>query len=82
MVRTQIQLTTEQARRLKELAATEQRSVAELIRISLDEFLRRRGPLDRRAQKARALEAVGRHRSGLGDLATEHDRYLHEAFSE
>ena len=39
MIRTQIQITPEQARALKRLAAKEGKSVAELIRISLDSML-------------------------------------------
>ena len=37
MIRTQIQLTNEQARALKQLAAKEGKSVAELIRVSVDD---------------------------------------------
>ncbi|MDY7095073.1 MAG: ribbon-helix-helix protein, CopG family [Acidobacteriota bacterium] len=82
MIRTQIQLTEEQARELKRLAATEQRSMAEMIRQSVDAFLRTsaaRGTSDRRH---RALAAIGRFRSDVDDLAREHDRYLSEAFEE
>jgi hypothetical protein len=48
MVRTQIQLTEGQAKTLKRLAKKQQRSVAELIRRSIDLYLAQRGelPLD------------------------------------
>ena len=40
MIRTQIQLTEEQAQRLKTLAAEQGKSVAELIRQSVDETIK------------------------------------------
>jgi len=40
MIRTQIQLTPEQVRWLKRRAAMEKKSVADLIRTSLDEMMR------------------------------------------
>ena len=46
MIRTQIQITSEQARALKRLAAKEGKSVSELIRNSLDAMLRAGGIKD------------------------------------
>jgi hypothetical protein len=82
MVRTQIQLTEQQSRQLKERAMLEGRSMAELIRWSVDAYLRSAGPSGRPERKRRALAAVGRFRSGVSDLSTDHDRYLEEAFGE
>lgn len=82
MVRTQIQLTEEQAETLRELAAQEGASMAELVRQAVDEMIRQRGEISHEERKRRALAAVGRFRSGLGDLAREHDHYLGEAFEE
>lgn len=82
MVRTQIQLTEEQASALRALAAAEGCSMAELIRGSVDRLLRQRGRYNREELRRRAKEAAGRFRSDLGDLAAEHDRYLDEAFAE
>lgn len=81
MIRTQIQLTEEQAQALRAIAAEEGRSMAELIRASVDRSLRDRGYVGREERKRRARAAVGRFRSGLGDLAAEHDRYLDDAFA-
>lgn len=79
MVRTQIQLTEEQMAQLRKLAAEERVSLAALIRRSVDLLLEaRRDPADDRAR--RALEVVGRFRSGKQDIAVEHDAYLGEAF--
>ena len=82
MVRTQIQLTEQQARELKELAAAKEQSMAELIRQSVDAFLRSRAHRSRQDRKRRALAAVGRFRSDVTDLSVNHDRYLSEAFGE
>lgn len=79
MIRTQIQLTEEQARALKAHARREERSMAELVRESVAEYLaRRRAPdIHDLARRARGLK--GRFRSGCPDLAEAHDRYLDDA---
>jgi 16S rRNA U516 pseudouridylate synthase RsuA-like enzyme len=81
MVRTQIQLTEGQVKTLKRLAEQQQRSVAELIRQSIDLYLAQRGelPLDERYE--RALAVAGKYRSGDADLGRNHDRYLAEAYA-
>lgn len=78
MIRTQIQLTEDQAQKLKGLAAREGVSMAELIRRSIDDHLARVGSEDRRK---RALSAVGGYRSGKRDIAERHDDYLDDAYS-
>jgi Arc/MetJ-type ribon-helix-helix transcriptional regulator len=78
MVRTQIQLTETQARRLKQLAAAQGRSMADLIRASVDALLAQAGAHDDAVRRARALRAAGRFRSGVRDLSSEHDRHLVE----
>ena len=82
MVRTQIQLTEQQAKALKELAAATERSMAELIRQSVDAFLRSTAHRSRQESKRRALAAVRRFRSGVSALSVDHDRYLGEVFGE
>lgn len=82
MVRTQIQLTEEQAAAAKELARREGRSLADVVRESLDIHLRSRGALERADLKRRALAAPGRFRSGSRDLAIAHDGHLAETFAE
>ena len=76
MVRTQIQLTKTQADGLKELAAAEGRSMADLVRTSVDALLERAGHVSRSELRKRALAAVGRYKGGPRDLAVHHDRYL------
>ena len=80
MVRTQIQLTDAQARRLKRLAAAQDRSMADLIRQSVDALLLQQGADDDEQKRGRALSAAGRFRSGRRDLAERHDRHLAEVF--
>lgn len=77
MVRTQVQLTEAQARALHRKASEQATSVARLIREAVDASL----AADRVADdRQRALEVIGRFRSGLKDVSAEHDRYLTEDF--
>ncbi len=80
MVRTQVQLREDQVQALKRLAATRGVSVAELIRQSVDAFIRASKSVDKDEQRRRAIAAAGRFRSGTSDTSSEHDRYLVEAF--
>jgi predicted transcriptional regulator len=82
MVRTQIQLTEKQARRLKQLAAARGRSMADLIRSSVDVLLAQPEAHDDEAKRTRALRAAGRFRSGIGNLSSAHDRHLSEIFGQ
>ncbi|HET7091268.1 MAG TPA: ribbon-helix-helix domain-containing protein [Anaerolineae bacterium] len=80
MLRTQIQLTEEQSRALKMLAAKQGKSVSELIRQSVDRLIQSAGAVDMADRRRRALAAAGQFRSGQTDLAVEHDRYLAEDY--
>ena len=80
MIRTQIQLSEEQAARLKELAHAGNESVAAIIRKALDQFLANQKP-DRRTLYRQALAVLGKYQAGLHDVSLEHDRYLEEEFS-
>ncbi|NOY45199.1 MAG: ribbon-helix-helix protein, CopG family [Deltaproteobacteria bacterium] len=81
MVRTQIQLTENQNRRLRDLARREGISLAEAIRRCVQRALAETTE-DRAALYARAAELVGslERPEGPSDLAENHDRYLEEAF--
>jgi predicted DNA-binding protein len=74
MVRTQIQLTEEQARALKGLAAERGVSMAALVREAVDRALGEGTELDRKWQ--RALSVVGKYRGGGGRVSEEHDEYF------
>jgi len=75
MRRTQVQLTDEQLQRLRELAERQGRTVAEVIRESVDTYIAR-AQRDDEELKARAIAIGGRFRSGVGDIAENHDEYL------
>jgi plasmid stability protein len=82
VIRTQIQLTEEQARALRKRAADEGRSMADLVRDGVDRLLVDRGVQDKEAAKRRSIDALGRFRSGMTDLGSAHDRHLGDAIDE
>jgi hypothetical protein len=79
MVRTQIQLTEEQAAQLKELAHKSNESIAGIIRQALDQFLAKQQP-KRPTLYRQALTIVGKYKVGVHDISIEHDRYLEEEY--
>lgn len=79
-VRTQVQLTQEQASALRVRARIEERSMADLVRESVTEYLVRRPERDRRTLLDRARELTGRFHSGYPDVAENHDQHLDEAY--
>jgi hypothetical protein len=79
MLRTQIQLTEDQARKLKEISLSSNESVASLIRNAIDRFLLTGKP-NRAARYRQALSLAGKYEAEQPDIAENHDRYLDEAF--
>ena len=81
MIRTQIQLTEGQARRLRAWAAEHGVSLAAAIRCSVDRMLSE-GTADIEARYARAASVLGSipDPDGASDVSVEHDRYLDEAY--
>lgn len=79
MIRTQIQLTAEQADDLRRLAAARGVSMAAVIREAVDAHLAREQGPSWEERVERALAAIGVCDSGLGDLSERHDDYLAEA---
>jgi hypothetical protein len=82
MVRTQIQLTEEQAKEVRRIARARRVSVAELIREAVDDVIRSgAGVAAGEGERGRrALNAVGQFNSGKRDGSREHDNDLSEAF--
>lgn len=81
MVRTQIQLTEELARKLKDLARQRNISMAEATRRALEQWVESESaPFDER--RRRAIAAVGKFHSGKSDISERHDDYLAEAYLE
>ena len=77
MLRTQIQLTPVQARRLRTLARRHGVSLAALVRQSVDQFLNdeARHPAARYTRAATLVGAFA-DRHGAHDLSSRHDEYL------
>jgi hypothetical protein len=82
MVRTQIQLTEAQAKALKKLALSRHLSIAELIRQAVDNMIKTSTTVDIEERKRRALEVMGKFKSGKKDISEKHDEYLVEAFGK
>jgi len=80
MVRTQIQLTEEQARALKKIALSRHLSVAELIRNAVDGLIKSSSGVDAEEKLKRATGIVGKFSSGIRDVSKKHDTYLEEAY--
>ncbi|MGI8411135.1 MAG: ribbon-helix-helix protein, CopG family [Solirubrobacteraceae bacterium] len=77
-MRAQIRLTEHQAARLKQLAATQGKSLSGLIRDAVDRFI---ADDARDARRRRALTVMGRYGTeDAGNASVEHDRHLEEAF--
>ena len=82
MIRTQIQITEEQAAILRSMSAERRRPIAELIRMSIDSFLQREAGTSGDRKRARAKGAAGRFASSFSDVSSDHDRYLAEAIGQ
>ena len=78
MVRTQIQLTEEQAKEVKRIARARLISAAEVIREAVDHIIRSGAgaSVDAEDQRRRALNAVGKFSSRKRDISRKHDKYL------
>lgn len=81
MIRTQIQLTEQQAEALRAMSVLRQVSMAELIRISIDAFVQRESGTSRAALISSAKSVSGEFASGSADVSVDHDRHLAEAFA-
>ena len=82
MVRTQIQLTEDQAEALKRISTSRHLSVAELIRRAIDMMIRTSALVDPEERLKRSLEIVGKFGSGRRDISKKHDVYLAETYGK
>ncbi len=82
MIRTQVQLTEDQVKALKEIALRKKVSMAGLIREAVDEYLREEHGLSYEEKKRRAIRAIGSFKSGKRDISINHDKYLEEIYGE
>jgi predicted DNA-binding protein len=80
MIRTQIQLTNEQAERLRRLAAARGVSMAALVREGVERVLE---DDDREERWRRALSVIGKYSSGeAANVSEDHDQYLEEIYAD
>jgi hypothetical protein len=82
MIRTQIQLTEAQAKKVKKLAMEEGTSIAEVVRKAIENIAEARLQIDSQERIRRATEIAGKYRSGKKDISQKHDEYLAEAYEE
>lgn len=80
MIRTQIQLTHEQATALKRIAAADGVSMAEVVRRAVDDLVARQLGVSDSERRRRAIAASGRFASGRSDVAEQHDAHLAEIY--
>jgi hypothetical protein len=80
MIRTQIQLRDDQAEQLRDLAAQEGISMAELVRQGVDRLLREASGTRRSGTRLDALTVAGRFDSGMPGIARHHDDELADAY--
>lgn len=80
MVRTQIQLTEDQYKKLKRQADIEGVSMSELIRRGVDRLLSTPAGRSDEEMRSQALEIMGRFKSGKKDIARRHDDYLGDSY--
>ena len=80
MVRTQIQLTEEQAAALKRIARARGCSQAELVRQGVELVIGKDPSVSAEELRRRAAAISGKFSSGRRDLSGKHDRHLAEAY--
>lgn len=80
MIRTQVQLTEDQLKALRHLSAITGKSIAELIRNGIDQYLAGKRVLKAEDRIERAIRVAGTFASGVADVSADHDRHLAEAF--
>jgi hypothetical protein len=82
MVRTQIQLTEDQAKALKRIAQSRRLSIAEIIRKAVETMIKSSNVVDYEERHKRAMEIVGKFSSGKRDISKKHDLYLRDAYNK
>jgi hypothetical protein len=80
MIRTQVQLTEVQMEALRRLAVLKKKSLADLVRQSVELYLNRESPTGDTLRVQRALDVVGKFSSGSADGSSQHDRHLADAY--
>jgi hypothetical protein len=84
MIRTIIQLTEEQHRVLKELAAEYHVSMSEIVRRSVDALAQNKPKARSKEEirrRAMAWVGIAHDKDGVTDLSVNHDKYLEEIYA-
>ena len=79
MVRTQIQLTEEQAEKLREISLKNRESMASLIRTAIDQFLLF-SKVDKSSLYKQASSVIGKYKADKKDISVKHDEYLNKDY--
>jgi ribbon-helix-helix CopG family protein len=82
MERTQISLTSEQAARLRRIAAKRGTSMSALIRDAVERAMPDVDSPTIEERWERAFAAIGTARGGGGNVSEDHDRYLADAYED
>ena len=82
MIRTQVQLTEAQVKRLKVIAAQRKVTLATIVRLAIDNLPAPGDIADPVVRRKRAIAAAGRFSSGSDDGAARHDAHLAESYAE
>ena len=82
MIRTQIQLTEEQYKILKNISAKKNISIAEVVRESITFYSTGKCMIGDEEKYRKAINSVGKFKSGKKDISIKHDKYLAEDFKK
>lgn len=82
MIRTQIQLTEEQYKMLKEISAKKNTSIAEVVRECIAYYATSKCVISNKEKYNKAINSIGRFKSGKKDISIKHDKYLAEEFKK
>lgn len=82
MVRTQVQLTQAQVRKIKKAAMDQGTAAAEIIRRAVENMVQSSPKMTLQERFRRAMEIVGKFRSGKKNISRNHDKYLAEAYEK
>ena len=80
MISTQIQLTEDQSYTLKMMSQEKNISISELVRQSINQFIRTVNKTAPEDKHARILAVAGKYESDTTDLSSNHDAYLTETY--
>lgn len=76
-IRTQIYLSEDQHRLLRERAERSRQSMAELVRRAIDQYLQHLETEEVLSQDDPVFDIIGKGESDVSDLSVAHDKYLY-----